>query len=250
MKAPQLAALLGSAVAVGSIALSVPQAQATCMGGSPLLGNTCPFFNDNPQNNGLYYNFLDANLNSAGHSYFKLGVSSTAGKPISVFGAELRYNGALGAGANIPANTWIPLGDVTTLGTGTGNYNSSYIWSSYPALGNPASPTKNAFYVGTKPIGSGNIEIRGRIQDGTDSGTTSLVSGDRIRFTVYYGSIDEMTSGVPGDPTTGVDVFLGGDILNRNSVYSDVPAPLPLVGAGVAFGYSRRLRRRLKAVKA
>ena len=59
-----------------------------------------------------------------------------------------------------------------------------------------------------------------------------------------------MTSGVPGDPTTGVDVFLGGDILNRNSVYSDVPAPLPLVGAGVAFGYSRRLRRRLKAVKA
>lgn len=251
MKAPQLAALLGSAVALGSLALSIPQAQATCFGGSPLVGNNCPFFNDNPQNNGLYYNFLDANLNTPGHSYFKLGLSSTLGKPISIFGAELRYSGALGAGANIPANTWIPLGDITTPGQGTGGYNTAYIWSSYPVIGNPPNPTtKNAFYVGNAPIGSGNIEIRGRIQDSTDPGVTKLTTGDRIRFTVYYGSKDEMQSGTPGDPSTGVDVFLGGDILNRNSVYASVPAPLPLVGAGVAFGYSRRLRRRLKAAKA
>jgi len=250
VKATQLAALLGSIAAIGSIALSVPKAQATCFGGSVDVGNNCPFFNDKPKNNGLYYGFLDANMNASGHSYFKVGVASTSGKPISIYGAELQYKGSLGAGANIPANTWIPLGDVTTLGTGTNNYNSSYIWSSYPVISNPASPTKNAFYVGNKPIGSGNIEIRGRIQDSTDAGATSLANGDRVRFTIYYGALSEMTSGVPGDPTTGVDVFLGGDILTRNSVYSAVPAPLPLFGAGVAFTYSRRLRRRVKAVKA
>ena len=31
------------------------------------------------------------------------------------------------------------------------------------------------------------------------------------------------------------------------SVFSEVPGPLPLLGAGAAFGFSRRIRSRIKA---
>ncbi len=37
-----------------------------------------------------------------------------------------------------------------------------------------------------------------------------------------------------------------GSIDNISNNYTQVPGPLPLLGAGTAFGFSRRLRRRLK----
>lgn len=39
---------------------------------------------------------------------------------------------------------------------------------------------------------------------------------------------------------------VGGSVDAIQNVYSQVPGPLPLLGAGAAFGFSRRLRRRIK----
>jgi hypothetical protein len=39
----------------------------------------------------------------------------------------------------------------------------------------------------------------------------------------------------------------GGLVNNHQNTFRQVPGPLPLLGAGAAFGYTRRLRRRLKA---
>ncbi len=38
----------------------------------------------------------------------------------------------------------------------------------------------------------------------------------------------------------------GGSYSANIDVATKVPGPLPILGAGVAFGYSRRLRKRIK----
>lgn len=101
---------------------------------------------------------------------------------------------------------------------------------------------------------TGNVTTTGNraIAFGNAAGT----SGDLLPSTTNL--ITWNNSGSTGcTPTTcKTDTFNttnGGQTLNRNNQISTlwringsqpVPAPLPLVGAGLAFGYSRRLRRR------
>jgi hypothetical protein len=44
---------------------------------------------------------------------------------------------------------------------------------------------------------------------------------------------------------------VGGSIDNYQNSFrqNDVPGPLPLMGAGAAFGFTRKLRRRVKAFR-
>jgi hypothetical protein len=71
-----------------------------------------------------------------------------------------------------------------------------------------------------------------------------------------------VTAGGPGTDTTGFlpsiyDKFYIVDTAQANNntidayqnVYRQVPGPLPILGAGAAFGFSRKLRSRIKAIR-
>jgi hypothetical protein len=47
----------------------------------------------------------------------------------------------------------------------------------------------------------------------------------------------------------GTNITTAADLTISNFSFTEVPAPLPAAGAATAFGYSRRLRRRIKAVR-
>jgi hypothetical protein len=52
------------------------------------------------------------------------------------------------------------------------------------------------------------------------------------------------------DTATPGTVGNGGMIDNyQNTFTQQVPGPLPILGAGAAFGYTRKLRRRVKAMR-
>jgi hypothetical protein len=78
------------------------------------------------------------------------------------------------------------------------------------------------------------------------------------RFTAGYrynntGDLDGTFTNPAGQLLSLVNQAQGGDV-TRSSVAvappSKVPGPLPLLGAGAAFGFSRRLRRRVQACSA
>ena len=96
-----------------------------------------------------------------------------------------------------------------------------------------------------------------------NSGITTLLNGNSNSFGIDAG----YTSGTPivssatisnttlaglGFTTTGLigtwTLNDGGDQIRV--VLTEVPGPLPLLGAGAAFGFSRRLRRRISASQA
>ena len=55
-------------------------------------------------------------------------------------------------------------------------------------------------------------------------------------------------NGQTGDPLLQTVIFGSQSISLQNP--TEVPGPLPILGAGAAFGYSRRLRKRMKQVSA
>lgn len=79
---------------------------------------------------------------------------------------------------------------------------------------------------------------------GVDSFTSALIRG-RL-------SAASDVSAVP-DFSAGLAIFSTNDPMNQppniiyGNAYNAVPGPLPALGLGAAFGFSRRLRRRLKA---
>jgi hypothetical protein len=89
--------------------------------------------------------------------------------------------------------------------------------------------------------------------DGTNAPTSSVTKNiySDSAFTTLLGSTSTNggTIALPGIKDIWVeDLYTSGGALDfiRND-FIQVPGPLPLLGAGTAFGFSRRLRRRAKA---
>lgn len=83
---------------------------------------------------------------------------------------------------------------------------------------------------------NGNKNVGFQTSTSSESGSydfSNLKSGDVISF----GVLSQNNTGTPGYLT----------ISNLN--FTEVPAPLPLMGAAAAFGWSRRLRSRIKQPK-
>ena len=83
---------------------------------------------------------------------------------------------------------------------------------------------------------SNNASVSGQTVTGT-GGSNSKNDGFVVQMLGTYSTISFTYNN-----TTGADqsvAFTAGA--------NQVPGPLPLMGAGVAFGFSRRLRRRIKA---
>lgn len=78
-----------------------------------------------------------------------------------------------------------------------------------------------------------------------------LLSNVILPSSVYSGSNSTSVSFLPGNKTAKILYswnFAGGQSLATiSSEVSSVPGPLPILGGGVAFAFSRRLRQRIKA---
>lgn len=95
----------------------------------------------------------------------------------------------------------------------------------------------------------------GALRPATASASNNCILGDNVtpvtgQFTdlfdsVLPGSTKLPTSLPPGDYTFWIQQ-VSGDSDYRFLVTSSVPGPLPVLGAAAGFGFSRRLRRRVK----
>jgi len=95
--------------------------------------------------------------------------------------------------------------------------------------------------------------IRGALK--FDSATGSITLQDSFIGTngaVPYAALTAAGNGIYYGTTSGGGALNSGSIFAFDSGVPDpnpVPGPLPLMGAGAAFGWSRRLRRRIQAVR-
>jgi hypothetical protein len=177
-----------------------------------------------------------------------------------------------------PAGAWTPVGQSTsTLGEQRFDYtfpNATSINSGPPQVNkwiNNLTLAFGSFYLGT--TGScdfcgelntvavilsndkGEAEFIGQSPTSTPGNQNKLTSGiynimfgaSGITGTLQYTAFTNVTADPSADPP-----FLqnsGGQIIinvnDPNPPTNAVPGPLPVLGAGAAFGYSRRLRRRI-----
>ena len=191
----------------------------------------------------------------------------------------LCWFGVAGGGATTECTTGtqFELQDkLVTLGTLTFGTKSGTLGFQYTSIDPPSGLTGDLFAVATDfnpdtqgPY-SGEFDYTITITDPSYTFATaqldSVVSGGASVTTVtkkiagFADLVSTNGSNVPAVPVSGTTLVVrnlwdvgAGDVLdNFKDVYTQknattVPGPLPLLGAGVALGFSRKLRRRLKA---
>ena len=109
----------------------------------------------------------------------------------------------------------------------------------------------------TTTNGLGNINVRGVYASGSNiyaatNGGLSISTNGGSSFTNYTTTSGLGNNQVRGVYASGSNIYvatLGGLSIAQQSdpTPSSVPGPLPLFGAASAFGFSRKLRRRLRA---
>lgn len=102
-----------------------------------------------------------------------------------------------------------------------------------------ASPTGVAQFLGEAPDQTaGN-------QNKLNSSLYNIVFGSSGKTgTLRFEAYTDITNGVP--PALRSENSGGRIIINLDDPIAPAPSPLPILGAGAAFGYSRRLRRRIQ----
>jgi hypothetical protein len=75
----------------------------------------------------------------------------------------------------------------------------------------------------------------------------TLLSGVK-RLSLDAGTYD-LNYVVTDNYAVGTTTFGQTGIMIGSSAFAEVPAPLPIMGAGLFFSYSRRMRRRIRASK-
>lgn len=218
--------MLGSAC----FALAVPgEARAACVDTALSSTNNCEFFNA-PTGNNFSYNVFSGAFGSASANGGRLQITLDglpSGKTLTLTGLKL----TLGNGTSTQDITYVsPL-----IFTATGNANPDYI-GSIQTIGSVLSGTiTSAVLSGTlaadAPLDSSVIFSGGLrfnttgSSDGAGLLQQSLVSGGNFRGDNQLSS--QYQASVPGPRS--------------------VPGPLPVLGAGMAFGFSRKLRKRISA---
>jgi hypothetical protein len=107
-------------------------------------------------------------------------------------------------------------------------------------------------YTTTNGLGSNNVNgvyaDSGSIYAATDSGLSISTNGGTswTNYTTTNGLGNNTVRGVYADSGSIYAATFGGGL---SIAPNPVPGPLPLLGAGAAFSWSRRLRRRLRATQ-
>ena len=212
-------------------------------------------------------------------NHFKLGVAllTTAGTLV-VTGAAPANAAACPQPGSFALSTLIPLAFSCDQGGFTFKLTS---WSGFDgsdsiSFSNPTPDTFNYSIQANTPWASGSkilnymvtAPVNKLLSGHTASLNTAVFAPTNGKFTVAGvnsaqgvmtnsvvnpGSILYGTPLSPDTFTATLDSISGGAVQVVNSTYSSVmapmtavPGPLPILGAGAAFGFSRKLRRRIK----
>lgn len=211
---PLLKTLVVGAAAAGSIALlPAPEAKAACIGGD----SVCTTFDPSTISNPTAIGGFDGSLTLA--SGQQLNRFRIRFKIANYIGAGFTLDNIFLSGDGITGSKAVPSVNIPANG-GSGTTSSSYVILD-TALTNGMTLNYN------------NSAITFRIPVGLNASTS-------ITSELFYASTSE-TDNVPDNSLTS-----GSDFTTIATV---VPGPLPLLGAGVAFAYSRKLRRRLTPKK-
>jgi len=104
--------------------------------------------------------------------------------------------------------------------------------------------TGQAKYIDESPTSTTGNSVPGN-QNQLTSGIYNILFGaSGITGTLQYTAFTNVTLN-PFSQQSGGTIVLNVDANDPNPPTTAVPGPLPILGAGAAFGYSRRLRRRI-----
>jgi hypothetical protein len=210
--------MLGSAC----LALAVPgEAKAACL--NPITGNNCSKF-DSATGNSFSFDVFSSSFSNA--------TSGGTGAVQVIFDGE-------SAG-----RTFNYTGVTLTLGkTGSPDQiinipNSSFAGNGTSARSFFGAPTGVNFFGVTSAVLSGVFSTTSP----TTSPSTIFEAGIRFNSNgaATDGVLDSGGFSAPSGEVTQVSIYAGAQ--------PTVPGPLPVLGAGMAFGFSRKLRKRISAV--
>ena len=212
-------------------------AQAICLtGGLNTTGNTCTTFNNTGTSTGTLL-FSDPGLNTdafiqIGFGSASLGSTPPPTKPSGFSVTNIEYS----------------LDNISYQPFGTGTVNqaiSNNGTSSFTALYTPILALPNPL-----PNTGTNLYVRYTLP------STITTDGKQIGIYLRANTNGDFQS-APASDAAGTSILStaapnGGTLLTRDSTLdlstpppADVPGPLPLLGGAAAFGFSRRLRRRI-----
>jgi hypothetical protein len=190
--------------------------------------------------NGTSLNFTDTNL---GIPFTNTCTLEPAGS--TLFGNTPSYIRITGNPMFGAVQTTVDFDDLSGLGTSDIRYHMSQ--------SSPAAPGFDRVQLRWEPPAVGTMTISKSIY--SDSGYQNLITplsgtnpittdGGNLYFAptpnIYVKDVVTLTAD-PDNPT--VQPFVPG----INNDFRNVPGPLPILGAGAAFGFSRKLRSRIKA---
>ena len=222
-----------------------PYAALTAAGNGIYYGTTG---NGGANSYGTIFEFNSANGSITLKDSFNNANGASPYAALTAAGNGIYYGTTYGGGANFnggifafdSANGSITLQDSFDFNNGSNPY------AALIAAG-------NGLYYGTTYGGGANGNGAIFAFDSTDGSITLLASFDGTNGSDPYGPYAALTAAGNGffygtTPNGGAN-NQGAIFAFDSGVRDPVPGPLPLMGAGAAFGWSRRLRRRIQQVR-
>jgi hypothetical protein len=215
VKRATLAALLATGALGLGVSLGAPEAKALCLpGGAP---TPCTYFNPKSNSQVIRQLFLNEPRQL---KYFQAAPASSNVQPQKI--TSIAYS-LTNPGVNFNAASFIPI--------------DAQLFTNVSPAYNPGTVVNV-----TAPVLGSSIWVRYQIDA---SPANTLVDGDGVQL-AFIGNNNGDKQGTQYLSSDGKNFYFA-DVFQHIALDpkpTEVPAPLPLLGAGAAFGFSRRLRRR------
>jgi hypothetical protein len=252
-KAGLSAFLLATAQAASALTITYTANSATYVpNGVPLTGNTRPVQlspGGNAMNTGAIPNTRNFIYQSLVGNYAPAGNWMPFGQSLSAGEQRFDYNflaatssGTGGTSGSAAVHDW---NNKLNL-----DFGSFFLTGgcSFCGSGNAVSlinstNTGTAKFIGEAPSSTAGNSILGNQNTITSSIYPIVFGASGITGTLQYTAFTDVTSGLSLSQSSGGTITL--NVNAPTPPTSAVPGPLPVLGAGAAFGFSRRLRRRI-----
>lgn len=157
--------------------------------------------------------------------------------------SDFSFTGAWNKTSNDYTFTNMPVDQHTFSGSGLALMTGVYSYT-YKVSIAPGNPLQRIYAYATGSGSSDPINPLSATKDLTGTGGGTVVSLNGANSSSYFYS---PTITGPVTFSSSITVASGRlDIITDSLVQQPVPGPLPLLGAGAAFGFSRKLRNRIK----
>jgi len=197
-------------------------------------------------NGARWITWVNANANGC--------ASATPAQPLGCAVSPYNDTNPFGSDTNPPAESynWIAKTTFTAQATGTYSFSGQFTGDNQVSLYFGGAVQAGGGTYGQQPTITGG-DLLGQTTGNSNAGNstdslnniytvskTGLLLQKDQTYTLYYVVTDFNTGGAAGP-------FGSTGFLAVNTAFTQqVPGPLPILGAGAFFGYSRRLRRRVK----